>query len=77
VLHGARAAAAAQRHPADLATLSPSAIDGDKIRLTQGKTGRDLVLDITPMLREVLDATDLGKKTILRTAYGKPSPRSH
>lgn len=36
------------------------------------KTGRELVLGITPMLREVLDATDLSGPTILKTSYGKP-----
>jgi len=55
----------------DIATLAPSAIDGDKIRLVQGKTGRELVLDITPMLREVLDAADLTGQTILKTQAGE------
>lgn len=54
----------------DIATLEPSAIDGNKIRIVQGKTGRELVLDITPMLREVLDATDLSGPTILKTQAG-------
>jgi integrase len=56
----------------DVATLPVSAIDGDKVRLTQGKTGRALVLGITPMLREALDAADLTGPTVLRTAYGEP-----
>lgn len=56
----------------DIATLRPQDIDGDKIRLEQGKTGRELVLPITPMLREALDAADLSKKTVLSTVYGKP-----
>lgn len=57
----------------DIATLSPDAIDGDRIRIRQAKTGRELVLEITPMLREVLDATDLSGPTILKTMAGKPA----
>ena len=56
----------------DIATLAPDAIEGDKIRIVQRKTGRELVLDITPMLREVLDATDLSGPTILKTQFGEP-----
>lgn len=56
----------------DVVSLTPDAIEGDSIRLVQGKTGRPLVLDITPMLREVLDATDLSGPTILKTAIGEP-----
>ncbi|WP_173043703.1 tyrosine-type recombinase/integrase [Bosea sp. ANAM02] len=56
----------------DIADLTPDTIDGEKVRLTQGKTGRDLVLEITPMLREVLDGADLSGPTILKTAYGEP-----
>lgn len=44
----------------------------DEFRFEQGKTGRALVLPVTPMLREVLDAADLTGPTILMTAYGKP-----
>lgn len=40
-------------------------------RRGMGKTGRDLVLDITPMLREILAATNLSGPTILKTAYGE------
>lgn len=56
----------------DIVSLAPSAIDGDSVRLVQGKTGRELVLEITPMLREVLDATDMSGPTILKTRDGKP-----
>lgn len=56
----------------DVVTLTPSAIEGDTIRIVQGKTGREIVLDITPMLREVLDAADLSGPTILKTQYGQP-----
>jgi integrase len=56
----------------DIAKLAPSAIRGDKIHLVQGKTGRALVLDVTPMLREVLDATDLSGPAVLMTVYGEP-----
>lgn len=56
----------------DIATLRVDAIHGDKVIMTQTKTGRELVLDITPMLREVLDAADLSGPTILKTAWGEP-----
>lgn len=56
----------------DIATLAPSQIRGDKVHLVQGKTGRALVLEVTPMLREVLDATDLSGPAVLMTAYGEP-----
>lgn len=56
----------------DIVALAPSAIEGDKVRIIQGKTGRGLVLDITPMLREVLAATDMSGPTILKTAFGAP-----
>lgn len=56
----------------DIATLAPSAIRGDKVYLTQSKTDRALVLEITPMMREALDATDLSGPAILMTAYGEP-----
>ena len=44
----------------------------DEFRFQQGKTGRALVLPVTPMLQEVLAAADLSGPTILMTAYGKP-----
>lgn len=56
----------------DVAALPVSAIQGNTIVLQQVKTGRRLVLSITPMLREALDATDLDGPTILLTAYGEP-----
>lgn len=56
----------------DIATLTPAAIEGDKIRIVQRKTGRELVLDITPMLAEVLAGADMSGPTILKTALGEP-----
>lgn len=44
----------------------------DEFRFKQGKTGRDLVLPVTPMLQEVLAATNMCGPTVLTTAYGKP-----
>jgi len=44
----------------------------DEFRFEQGKTGRTLVLPVTPMLQEVLAAADLSGPTVLKTAYGKP-----
>ena len=61
----------------DVAALPVSAIQGDRIVLTQVKTGRDLRLAITPMLQEALAQTDLSGPTILKTMYGEPfSPKS-
>ncbi len=56
----------------DIVSLTPSAIDGNCIHIQQKKTGRRLILEITPMLREVLDATDLSGPTILKTQAGAP-----
>lgn len=50
-------------------------IDGFMIR--QGKTGKQLFLPITPILAEVLEATEHKGDTVLVTAYGEPfSPKS-
>lgn len=56
----------------DIVDLRVDAIAGDKIRIKQRKTGRELSLSITPMLREALNQTDLSGPTILKTAYGEP-----
>lgn len=57
----------------DIVRLRIDQIDGDTIRFVQGKTGGMVHGHITPMLREVLNATDLtGGGTILKTAYGSP-----
>lgn len=50
-------------------------IDGFTIR--QGKTGKELFLPITPLLAEVLNATERKGDTVLVTSYGEPfSPKS-
>lgn len=50
-------------------------VDGFNIR--QGKTGKDLFVPITPMLSEILQATERKGETVLVTAYGQPfSPKS-
>src|SRR5690606_12558479 len=50
-------------------------IDGFMLR--QGKTGKELFLPITPIVEEVLDATERMGDTVLITAYGEPfSPKS-
>ncbi|SEG28940.1 tyrosine-type recombinase/integrase [Bosea lathyri] len=56
----------------DVAALPVSAIRDDTIALKQIKTGREMRLSISPMLKEALDATDLKGPTILLTAYGNP-----
>lgn len=42
------------------------------VRITQKKTGADLVLPITPMLREAIAPLSRETETVLSTAYGKP-----
>lgn len=56
----------------DVVKVKPSDIRGDYINVIQKKGGKELWLPITPMLKEVLDATDLTGPTILMTAWGKP-----
>ncbi len=56
----------------DVATLEVANIDGDSVVFETHKTGRVVTGHITPMLREVLDASDLSGPTILKTAYGQP-----
>lgn len=56
----------------DVCTLTVDAIEPEGVRLVQGKTGRALLVPITPMLRDVLTATNLSEGTILKTVHGEP-----
>jgi integrase len=56
----------------DIATLKPGDIAGDLTRMRQQKGDKAMTLPIVASLREVLDATDMTKETILTTTYGKP-----
>lgn len=56
----------------DVCTLTVDAIEAEGMRLVQGKTGRALLVPITPMLRDVLSATNLEEGTVLKTIHGKP-----
>jgi hypothetical protein len=67
-----RAGALAGATTKDVAALATASIEGDSITFTTHKTGRVVSGHITPMLREVLDVTDLSGPTILKTAYGLP-----
>lgn len=63
----------------DVTRVKPSDIIDTSATVTQGKTNRTLVLTVTPMLQEVLDAIpDFDKRpAVLMTAYGNPfSPKS-
>lgn len=56
----------------DVCSLTVDAIGAEGVRVVQGKTGRPLLVPITPMLRDVLSATNLSEGTILKTIHGKP-----
>lgn len=57
--------------------LDGEAKEIDGFMLRQGKTGKELFLPITPILAEVLNATERKGDTVLVTAYGEPfSPKS-
>ncbi len=62
---------------AKIVHLDGEAKEIDGFMLRQGKTGKELFIPITPILAEVLDATDRKGGTVLVTAYGEPfSPKS-
>ena len=55
----------------DVCSLTVDAIEAEGVRVVQGKTGRPLIVPITPMMRDVLAATNLSEGTILKTVHGK------
>lgn len=55
----------------DVCSLEVDAIKPEGVRVVQGKTGRPLIVPITPMLRDVLSASNLSEGTILKTIHGK------
>jgi len=66
---------------ADVASLSWSqrgtwqddeGTEHDVFRLVQSKTGRELIIPVTPSLAQCLDVTPRMGETIVVTAYGKP-----
>ena len=56
----------------DVCSLDVDAVGPEGVKVVQGKTGRPLIVPITPMLRDVLSATDLSDGTILKTIHGRP-----
>lgn len=56
----------------DVCTLTVDAIEREYVKVKQGKTKRALRIALTPMMREVLDKTNLSEGTILKTVHGKP-----
>lgn len=56
----------------DIVKMKPADLEPGGVRVVQQKGGKELLLPYTPMLREVLAATDLSGPAVLMTAYGKP-----
>lgn len=54
------------------AWIDPDGIRHDVFRLTQSKTGKALVLPITPSRSQCLAATERRSETVVVTLYGKP-----
>lgn len=57
---------------ADLCRLAWSNYDGQRIRLTQGKTGTPLVIPVHPVLRDAMATWERKATTILVNARGRP-----
>lgn len=56
----------------DIVRLRPSDVQEDTVRFRQRKTGRAMILPVTTMLRECLDAADLTGATVLTMPQGGP-----
>jgi integrase len=64
----------------DLCRLAWSNYDGQRIRLTQGKTGTSLIIPVHPILRDAMATWERKAATILVNARGwpwKPGSASH
>lgn len=60
------------QRPGDWPRFRWSDFDGDALRIVQGKTGKALVLPVTPALRAALEATPRRGLTILQDEAGRP-----
>jgi integrase len=56
----------------DLVRLAWSNYDGERIRLTQGKTRTSLIIPVHPMLKAAMDTWERRATTILVNARGRP-----
>lgn len=56
----------------DLVRLPWSAYDGTRVRMTQSKTGRRVVIPAGTALKQALDAADRKNPLILTNTYGRP-----
>ena len=56
----------------DVRTMGPQHVRGGRVKLRQGKTGRELSLPIPAMLQRAITETPSGHLNFIVTAFGKP-----
>lgn len=56
----------------DVVKLGPKNVVGDRMNLTQGKTGTAMLIPIHPRLKSTLKTAPAGKPAFLMTEHGKP-----